>query len=77
MIYKVAELSIVTDETIEETLNTWGRQGWTFESLHFAMNPGSKRPAMAFIFFTRPIETREDAVRNNAKGEKQKACLIT
>jgi hypothetical protein len=62
VIYKVAELSIVTDETLEETLNAWVRQGWAFESLHFAMNPGSKRPAMAFLFFTRQIETHQDAV---------------
>jgi hypothetical protein len=52
--YKVAELSVVTDETLEEMVNTWTAQAWTFESLHFAMNPGSKRPAMAFMFFTRP-----------------------
>ena len=75
MTYKVAELSTVTDETIEEALNTWGRQGWTFESLHFAMSPGSKRPVMAFLFFTRPLETHEDAVRNNAEGEKGEDML--
>lgn len=58
--YKVVELIIVTDETIEEKLNTWTRQGWTFDSLHFAMGTGSKRPAMAFIFFVRSLETSED-----------------
>lgn len=57
--YKVVELSIVTDEAIEETLNTWIQQGWTFDSLHFAMRTGSKRPAMAFIFFIRSLETGE------------------
>lgn len=57
--YKVVELSIVTDETIEEIVNTWIQQGWTFDSLHFAMNIGSKRPAMAFIFFVHSIETTE------------------
>ena len=75
MTYKVAELSIVTDETIEETLNTWGHRGWTFESLHFAMNPGSKRPVMAFLLFTRQIETHADAVRDNAEGEKGEDML--
>jgi hypothetical protein len=58
--YKVVELSIVTDETIEETVNAWTRQGWTFDSLHFAMGTGSRRPAMAFIFFVRSTETTED-----------------
>ena len=58
--YKVVELSIVTDESIEETVNTWTQQGWAFDSLHFAMSTGSKRPAMAFIFFVRSIEATED-----------------
>jgi hypothetical protein len=52
--YKVAELSVVTDETLEEMVNTWTARAWNFESLHFAMSPGSKRPVMAFMFFTRP-----------------------
>jgi hypothetical protein len=45
------------------------------------MNPGSKRPAMAFLFFTRPLETSEDAVRKNhavrntTEGEKGKDML--
>lgn len=50
--YKVVEVSMVTDESIESALNTWTQKGWSFESLHFAMGTGSKRPAMAFIFFT-------------------------
>ncbi|MCP4401421.1 MAG: DUF4177 domain-containing protein [bacterium] len=50
--YKVVELSMVTDKGIEDALNTWTQKGLMFESLHFAMGTGSKRPAMAFIFFT-------------------------
>lgn len=65
--YKVAELMIVTDETLEETLNTWTQQGWTFDSLHFAMSAGSNRPAMAFLFFVRSLETLEEVERG--KGE--------
>lgn len=57
--YKVVELSIVTDEMIEEELNTWTGQGWTFDSLHFAMGTGSKRPAMAFMFFVRSLEKNQ------------------
>ena len=34
-------------------LNDWTGQGWTFESLHFAMRESSKRPSMAFLSFTR------------------------
>lgn len=51
--YKVVELSTVTDEALEDALNTWTAQGWTFNGLHFAMRESSKRPAMAFVVFTR------------------------
>lgn len=63
--YKVVELSIVTDESIEKAVNIWTQQGWTFDSLHFAMGTGSKRPAMAFIFFIRSIGT----TKNVKEGE--------
>ena len=65
MRYKVIELSIVTDDSIEEALNTWTPRGWTFESLHFAMGTGSKRPSMVFLFFVR---SQEDT---SAAGELQ------
>lgn len=60
--YKVVELSTVDEATLEETLNGWVQQGWTVESVHFAMRDSSKRPAMAFVFFTRsgraaPLDT--------------------
>ena len=51
--YKVAELSVVTDEEIEQTLNEWVSQGWEYDNIQFVMRDASKRPAMAFIFFTR------------------------
>jgi hypothetical protein len=51
--YKVVELSTVDEATLEETVNGWVHQGWTVESVHFAMRESSKRPAMAFLFFTR------------------------
>jgi len=51
--YKVVELSTVDEATLEETVNGWVQQGWTVESVHFAMRESSKRPAMAFVFFTR------------------------
>ena len=49
--YKVVEISVVTDETLEEALNFWTEQGWQFESIQFAMREASKRPAMAFVLF--------------------------
>ncbi len=51
--YKVVETAAVTDESLEEILNQWSGRGWTLESIQFAMGPASKRPAMAFVLFTR------------------------
>ena len=54
--YKFVELSTVTDDKIEECVNDWVGQGWTFEGIRFAMQEHSKRPAMAFVSFTgRPL----------------------
>jgi hypothetical protein len=51
--YKVIELATVTDEHLEETLNDWTARGWTFSGMQFAMRESSRRPAMAFVLFTR------------------------
>ena len=53
MEYKVVELSTVTDNEIEDVINEWTANGWKFEYVQFAMREASKRPSMAFIFFTR------------------------
>lgn len=62
LIFKVIELSSVYDETIETTLNEWTIKGWQFEGIQFAMRESSKRPAMAFVLFTR----EEKAGENNS-----------
>ncbi len=51
--YKVVETSLVTDEALEVILNRWTGAGWNYESMLFAMREASKRPAMAFVLFTR------------------------
>lgn len=51
--YKVVELSNVTEEAIEEALNEKVAAGWQFDGMQFAMRESSKRPAMAFLLFTR------------------------
>ena len=51
--YKVVELATVSEDMLESTLNEWTTQGWTFDSLHFAMRESQKRPSMAFVLFTR------------------------
>jgi hypothetical protein len=56
--YKFVELSIVTDETIEEAVNAWVTRGWIFDGIRFVTTEASRRPSMAFISFTREV-TRE------------------
>lgn len=53
MPYKVIETSNVTDEEIERILNDWTGKGYAFESIQFVMAVSSKRPVMAFLFFTK------------------------
>ena len=51
--YKVIETSDVSDESLERILNEWTARGWTLDAIQFAMREASKRPAMAFVTFTR------------------------
>lgn len=51
--YKVIELGTVTEDAIEEVLNNWSSKGWHFDGMQFAMRESSRRPAMAFLLFTR------------------------
>ena len=50
--YKVVELGVVTDEEIERVVNEWVSKGYTYEGVQFAMRESSKRPSMAYVFFT-------------------------
>lgn len=52
-VYKVVEVGMVTEDVLEEALNEWTTAGWRFEGMQFAMRESSKRPAMAFIIFTK------------------------
>jgi len=60
LLYKVVETSIVTDDRLTEIINEKVSEGWQFDGIQFAMREGSKRPAMAFVIFTRsspePVE---------------------
>ncbi len=58
--YKVVELTTVTDEQIEKTINEWIPRGWHFDQLCFAMTEASKRPAMAFVMFTREVDNKSE-----------------
>jgi hypothetical protein len=46
----------VTDDDLESTLNEWVAKGWTLDGIYFAMRESSKRPAMAFVTFTREAD---------------------
>ncbi|MGO8968336.1 MAG: hypothetical protein ACLQDQ_02075 [Myxococcaceae bacterium] len=69
--YKVVELSTVDEAALEQAVNVWVQQGWTVESVHFAMRESSKRPAMAFVFFTRANRSApHDAVAAHARLQR-------
>ena len=57
MNYKVVETSTVTDVEIECILNEWTGRGYSFASIHFVSSQASRRPVMAFLFFTEPGES--------------------
>ena len=56
VVYKVVETSEVTDTELERILNETTGQGWTLDTMQFAMRDSSKRPAMAFLIFTRAAD---------------------
>jgi len=56
--WRVVELADVCDRAVEEALNAAAADGWRFESVHFVTQPGNRRPAMAFLFFTRDAPPR-------------------
>lgn len=59
--YKVVELATVTAEDLEAVINTWVNKGWKLDTVQFAMRDSSKRPAMAFVLFTRIGKTKKHA----------------
>jgi hypothetical protein len=74
--YKVVELSVVDESSLERTLNVWVGAGWTLDTVQFAMRESSRRPAMAFVVFTKegapPKEDADDAWRKLSRlaGER-------
>lgn len=63
LLYKVVELSTVDERSLEDAVNGWSRQGWRLDGVQFAMRESSKRPAMAFVFFTKdggPLSLRDE-----------------
>ena len=58
-LYRVTELTEVSDQSIEKALNLGVSGDYRFESIHFVIQPGNRRPTMAFLFFTRMQEQEE------------------
>lgn len=71
--YKVVELSTVDEGSLERTLNEWVSKGWNLDGVQFAMRESSKRPAMAFVFFTREGSPAELAEREPESREDRGA----
>jgi hypothetical protein len=69
--YKVVELSTVDEGNLEHTVNVWVQQGWRLENVQFAMRESSKRPAMAFVFFTRAGEATGDQTAPGGEGRAE------
>ena len=59
--FKVVETQTVTDDVLEGILNEWVPLGWVLDGIQFAMRESSRRPAMAFVVFTRELEMNDDA----------------
>jgi hypothetical protein len=51
--FKVVELSDVCDTEIEAAVNRMAAEGYRFDTIHFVTPPGSRRPSLSFLFFTR------------------------
>ena len=57
--YKFVELSVVTDETLEDAVNTWVGRGWALDGVRFVTTDASRRPTMAFVGFVREDDPAE------------------
>jgi hypothetical protein len=58
--YKFVELSVVTDETLEDCVNEWVGKGWQLDTIRFVTTEHSKRPGMAFVSFIRTLRAVPD-----------------
>jgi len=56
MQYKFVEVSPVTAESLEDCVNEWVGNGWELDGIRFVITEHSRRPAMAFVSFTRSEE---------------------
>lgn len=75
--YKVVEISNVDEHSLERVVNDQVRQGWTFDGVQFAMRESSKRPSMAFVFFTRDgVAEDEHRYRSESDADRHLRRLV-
>jgi hypothetical protein len=60
IVFKFVELAVVTEDTLEEAVNTWVARGWELEDIRFVITEHSKRPSMAFISFVRDAAAADE-----------------
>jgi len=69
--YKFVELSVVTDESLETTVNEWVGKGWQLEGIRFVTSEGTRRPTMAFVSFVRDEQPRRPrAITSEDEGDE-------
>jgi hypothetical protein len=76
--YKVVELSTVDEGTLERTINDWVGRDWHLDGIQFAMREASKRPAMAFLLFTRtPSAELEEPRERSLQPSQRPVSLVS
>jgi hypothetical protein len=56
----VVELSVVTDDSLQECILDWQSKGYRLQSIDYVVTDASKRPQMAFLFFTQTVSSQTD-----------------
>jgi hypothetical protein len=64
LVYKFVELSIVTEQTLEDAVNAGVAEGWRWDGVRFVVTEHSRRPSMAFVSFVR--DSDDTVVRGRA-----------
>lgn len=54
--WKVSELQRVDEASLERVLNEAAADGWQLERIDYIKENGVRRPAMAYLYFTRPVD---------------------
>jgi hypothetical protein len=68
LVYKVVE----TSTELERIINEWVPRGWAFDGVRFVQREASRRPAMAFVTFTRDVSDEDAAVAAPGAAKRRK-----